>query len=72
MAIALLDYLFQSPLISTQDVQSRLAVSPQTARTLIEQFVKLNLLKEVTGRRRSRRFSYWQYLEYFSEGTKPL
>jgi hypothetical protein len=72
MAIALLDYLFVNPLISCTEIETKLEVSHQTARNVIQVFVDLNILKEITGRKRSQRFSYWQYLQYLSEGTQPL
>lgn len=41
----------------------------QTARTLINYFVEMEILREITGKKRGRRYSYWQYLEYLSEAT---
>ena len=70
LAIALLDHLFLKPHISAHDISNELNVSRQTAQHLINQFLDLRILKEVTGKKRGRRFSYWEYLEYLSEGTK--
>lgn len=69
MAIGLLDYLFVKPHISTHDVAEHFQMTFQTAQTLINHFVKMEILREITGRKRDRRYSYWQYLEYLSEGT---
>ncbi len=72
LAIALLDYLFVKPYLSIQDVSEHFQTSFQTAQTLVTQFVNLKILKEITGKKRDRRFSYWEYLACLSEGTHPL
>lgn len=71
LAIGLLDYLFVKPHVSTHEVAEQFQMSFQTAQTLINHFVEMEILKEITGKKRDRRYSYWQYLEYLSEGTTP-
>ncbi len=68
MAIGLLDYLFVKPHVSVDDIAKHFEITYPTAKTLINHFVKLEILKEITGKKRDRRYSYWQYLEYISEG----
>jgi Fic family protein len=68
-AIALLDYLFEKPLLTINDVADHLKVSYQGAKALVEQFVTAEILKEITGKRRDKRYSYWEYLAFLSEGT---
>lgn len=70
LAIALLDHLFVKPHVSIQEVADQLQTSYQTAQTMISQFVSMGILKEVTGKKRGRRFSYWEYLDCLSEGTE--
>lgn len=70
-AVALLDYLSVKPHISIQEVASHFQVSYQTAQSLIKQFVEIGILKEITGKKRDRRYSYWEYLDCLSEGTQP-
>lgn len=72
LAIALLDHLFVKPHLSIQEAAIHFQISNQTAQSLINQFVKLEILKEVTGKKRDRRFSYWEYLDCLSEGTTPF
>lgn len=69
LAIGLLDYLFVKPHISTQDVKEYFHISYQSAQGLISQFEALGILKEITGKKRDRRYSYWEYLDCLSEGT---
>jgi len=68
-AIALLDFLFEKPLLSISDAAERLGLSYPTTKLLIEQFQKAGLLKEITGHKRNKRYTYWQYLDYLSDGT---
>ncbi|MEI8365868.1 MAG: hypothetical protein WCF65_05560 [Parachlamydiaceae bacterium] len=46
--------------------------TPKTVQLLINHFVEMNILREITGKKRGRRYSYWQYLEYLSEGTQTI
>lgn len=69
IAIGLLDYLFVKPHVSTQEVAEHFHMAYQTAHTLINHFVEMKILREITGKKRDRRYSYWQYLQYLSEGT---
>jgi hypothetical protein len=71
LAIGLLDYLFVKPHVSTNDVAEHFQMSFQTAQTLINHFVEMEILREITGKKRDCRYSYWQYLEYLCEGTTP-
>ncbi|MDX8430632.1 MAG: Fic family protein [Candidatus Algichlamydia australiensis] len=68
-AIALLDYLFEKPHLSISDIADHLKISYQGAKSMVDQFVKIEILKEITGKRRDRRYSYWEYLALLSEGT---
>lgn len=63
----LLDLLFQRPLLNVGLVSDHLAVTFVTASRLVEQFVRLGLLREVTGHQRNRRYSYAPYLALFEE-----
>lgn len=69
IAFGLLDYLFVKPHISTHDVAEHFQISFQTTQTLINRFVEMDILHEITGKKRDRRYTYWQYLEYLSKGT---
>ncbi len=68
-AVMLLDYLFEKPHISIHDAANHLEISYQASATLIHQFVELDILKEITGKKRDKRYSYWKYLDILSEGT---
>jgi len=62
---ALLDYLFEQPLVSIQMVQKRLGCGFPTARKYVEQFAKQGILRETTGFQRNRLYRYDTYLSLF-------
>lgn len=69
--LRLLDYLYEQPIISVRMVERHLKSSFVTANKLVEQFGKLEILKETTGGQRNRRYSYLPYLALFeSSATK--
>ena len=67
--LQLLDFLFESPLLSIKAVEKRLDCSYVKANNLVLQFVKLGLLEEITGWQRNRRFRFQAYLDLFDTGT---
>lgn len=69
LAMVLLDYLFVKPHLSVQEIAEHFQISYQTAKVVIDHFEEIKILKEITGRKRDRRYSYWEYLDLLSEGT---
>jgi Fic family protein len=67
--LRLLDYLYEQPIVNVRIVEKRLQSSFVTANKLVEQFVKLNILKETTGGQRNRRYSYVSYLALFESSA---
>jgi Fic family protein len=55
--LELVDHLFEAPVISVADVHRLLPVNPRTALGYVNKLVELNILKEITGRRRDRLFA---------------
>lgn len=66
-ALALLDSLYSRPILSVKQaaVASRLTFA--NANKLVEVLVRLGLLREITGRKRDRRFEYSNYIRLFRE-----
>ena len=69
-ALPLLDLLFEQPLVTISIVEQRLKCVYVTASKLVEQFVRLGLLKEITGHRRNRRYRYEPYLALFHSAER--
>jgi Fic family protein len=67
--LRLLDYLYEQPIVNVRVVERRLKSSFVTANKLVEQFVKLEILKETTGGLRNRRYSYVPYLTLFESSA---
>ena len=66
-ALALLDYLFETPVMNVKQVEKRLEVSQPTANSLVNDLEQIGLLRELTVRRRDRRFSLDEYMQLFKE-----
>jgi Fic family protein len=62
-ALRLLDALFKLPYVGVVDAAEFLNVSYPTANNLIAAFVRLGILREVTGNVRNRVFVYQPYLD---------
>lgn len=65
--LKLLSVLFQRPLVNVNLVAGVLDVTFPTANRLVAKFEELEILREVTGQRRSRMFRYEPYLRLFDE-----
>ena len=61
----LLNYLYSKPIVDTAEVASALNINISTAHRLIQDFVKLKILKEQTGFKRNRIFMFEGYLDLF-------
>lgn len=65
MARDFLHYLYSKPVTDSQEVSRRLSISPSTALRLIEDFIRLGILKEITGYKRNRVFIFEKYIQLF-------
>ena len=66
----LLDWLFRQPMVTVKTVQHLLGLSQPGANALIASMHRAKILKETTGYRRNRRFSYDGYLKLFGEADR--
>lgn len=62
----LLQYLFKKPIVSVNQVILITQCSYKTANDLVAAFMKIGLLKEMTGQNRNRRFVFDEYLKLFT------
>ncbi len=63
--LRLLDLLLKRPLVNIRLVMETLGVTDVTASRLVERLAALELLEELTGRRRNRIFRYTPYWRLF-------
>ena len=65
-------YMQKKPIITIGSTATALQMSVPVVTTAVTGLVKLGIVKEVTGNRRNRLFSYSGYMRLMSEGTEPL
>lgn len=63
--LQLLRLLYRRPVVTVAEVTRELEVSAPTANALVADFVRLGLLKEMTGYARNRVFAFETYLKLF-------
>lgn len=66
-AVLLLQRLFERPTITVNQTKELLQVSFKSANDLINEFVRVGILKEITGQNRNRVFVFAEYLALFQE-----
>ena len=64
-AHALLNYLFQHPIVDVREVQKVTKLSYKAANSLVTDFIKAKIVKETTGQSRNRLFSFDGYIRLF-------
>ena len=68
-SMKLLALLFKQPVINTRWVKDELAVNTQTAHNLINNFVNLGIIAEMTGYKRNRMFIFEDYIHLLTHGA---
>lgn len=63
----LIQLLYAQPMISVVEVAEKLQLSKEAANSLIKDFVRLEILKEVTGYKRNRIFVFESYVKIFTK-----
>lgn len=65
LAQQFLHYLYSKPIIDSQEISKEFSINLSTAMRLIEDFINLGILKEITGYKRNRIFVFDRYLKLF-------
>lgn len=65
LALSFLQFLYSNPISDANDIAEALSINVSTALRLIDDFIKLNILIELTGFKRNRIFSFEDYLKLF-------
>lgn len=71
-ALRVHDLLQQNPYLTANQLVERTRLSAPTINAALADLERLQVVEEVTGRRRGRVFGYRRYLAILSEGTEPL
>ena len=64
-ATLVFDSLFHTPLTTIKDIERITGLKNPNALALVNKLVKLEILKEITGRKRNKVFAYQQYIKLF-------
>lgn len=70
--VRLLDYLFEQPIVTIRMVEKKMECSYVTANKLVDQMCEMELLREITGQQRNRRYRYEPYLALFETPPAPI
>ncbi len=62
---SLLNYLYQKPIVESKEISDKMKISAATANRLIAQFVEMEMLTELTGYKRNRKFIFKEYFDIF-------
>jgi Fic family protein len=65
LAKSFLQFLFSKPITDASEVAEALEINVSTALRLIDDFIKLKILVEVTGYKRNRIFAFDDYIKLF-------
>ena len=65
VALRLLRFLFRSPMVNVKDAMKALDITKPSANTLVAKFVETGILKETTGMKKDRIFSFQEYIALF-------
>jgi Fic family protein len=63
---ALLRELYPQPVMSVIDIATKLAITHQSASSLIRSFEEMGIFREITGRKKDRLFVFSEYLGLFT------
>ena len=63
--LVLHEYMFNHPFLNSTMVKKHLSCTPKSAISLLNQFLKVGIVEEITGGKRNRVFVYSKYLDLF-------
>lgn len=62
----LMRHLYERPVVDIKSVSKLLSTTPNTAGALVDDLIKHNVLRELTGQQRNRLFVFYEYLSLFT------
>jgi len=68
--VKLVDLLFAKPVINVGDVIQGLKVSKETASELVRKFEAAEIITEITGKKRYRKYAFREYVAIVAKGTE--
>lgn len=62
--------MLERPMASPNWIQEKTQLSPATVNACLRELEKLGIVKEITGQKRNRLYSYVEYIRLMNEGTE--
>jgi len=62
--------MLERPIGSPNSIQKKTQLSPATVNACLRELEKLGIVKEITGQKRNRLYSYVEYIQIMNEGTE--
>jgi Fic family protein len=69
-AVEFLNLLFTKPIITSTDIVKNLNTSKETANQLIKKFEKINIIREISGKKRYKKYIFLDYINIIKRGTE--
>ena len=69
-AVEFLNLLFIKPIITSTDIIKNLNTSKETANQLIRKFEKINIIREISGKKRYKKYIFSDYINIIKRGTE--
>ena len=63
--LKIMDFLYQKPIVNANKIKNLTQVSQATAYKIIEELVEMGILKEVTGSKRGKVYTFDEYVKLF-------
>jgi len=63
----IINYFYIKPVLTIKEISTETSISERTARNLIDVLIEKRLIKETTGNKRNRIFTFERYLNLFKK-----
>lgn len=63
--------MLERPITSPGLINEKTQLSPTTVNACLRELEQLGIVKEITGQKRNRLYSYTEYIQIMNEGTEP-
>lgn len=69
-AVKLIDILFDHPVITVTEISELIGISRQAANKLTSKFEEMNVLIEITGKKRYKKYTFIDFVRIIEKGTQ--
>jgi Fic family protein len=69
-AVEFLNLLFRKPIVTSQELIKELGISKETANQIVKKFEEIELLKEISGKKRYKKYIFSDYVNIIKRGTE--